>query len=140
MPEPGPTRCRFGGIGRAADIWNPASRPVSLSAVSIAVLLGLGTTLAHAANWYTLNGTKGECERASRTDFPTPDDFSDYLHQQNRYRSKQVTRDFTGRTQVVSITDIDNRQTVFFIDEAACQQALRRAGDRRRFGDPGQVR
>lgn len=140
MPEPGRTRFRFGGTGRAGGARAPGASPGSLSAVAIAVLFGLCTTPAHAAHWYTLNGAKGECERASRTDFPTPDDFSDYLQQQNRYRSKQVTRDFTGRAQVVSITDIDNRQKVFFIDETACQQALRRAGDKRRIGDLGQVR
>lgn len=82
---------------------------------------------ADAALWYTINAAKHECERASRTDFPTPDDFSDYLQQRDRYRSKKVTRDFTGRPEIVTFTDIDNHEMVFFVDEDACQRALRRA-------------
>jgi hypothetical protein len=108
----------------------------SLGALLIAVCFA---SPVEAAQWYTING-KSECERASRTDYPTPDDFLDYLQQRDRYRSKKVTRDFTGRAQTVTFTDIDNHETVFFADEDTCQRALRRMRGGQRFGDLGEMR
>jgi hypothetical protein len=100
-------------------------------AKTIAVLLMVvwWATPAGAAQWYTVNAAKNECERASRTDYPTPEDFADYLQKRDRYRNKKVTRDFTGRAQVVTLTDIDNHETAFFVDEETCQRALRRTRD-----------
>ncbi len=108
-----------------------------LPSTALAILFGLCVTPANAAQWYTVNSTKGECERASRTDYPTPDDFVDYLQKQNQYRSRQVSRDFTGRAEVVTVTDINNRQMIFYVDDEACQQALRR---QLRIGGHGQAR
>jgi hypothetical protein len=97
-----------------------------LPGAAFAVLLGLCAAPANSAQWYKVNDKKGECERASRTDYPGPDDYMDYLQKQNQYRSKEVHRDFTGRAQVVTVTDTSNHQMIFYVDEDSCQQALRR--------------
>lgn len=97
-----------------------------LPAAAFVVLVGLWATPANSAQWYRVNDKKGECERASRTDQPSPDDYMDYLQKQNQYRSKEVSRDFTGRAQIVTVTDTSNHQMTFYVDEDSCQQALRR--------------
>jgi hypothetical protein len=54
-----------------------------------------------------------------------------------QYRSRDVTRDFAGRIQVVTVTDTGNRQKTFYADDDACQQALRhqqRVGGSRQVG------
>ena len=101
-------------------------RPWALTSLVAVVLFGLCTTSADGAQWYTVNGTKGECERASRTDYPSPDDYMDYLQKQNQYRSREVSRDFAGRPQVVTVTDTKSRQMMYYADEDSCQLALRR--------------
>ena len=112
-------------------------RAIALAAVLLVVLLA---PPAGAAEWYTVNAVKHECERANRTDFPTPDDFADFLRQQNRYRNKKVVRDFTGRAQIVTFTDIDNHEMEFFVDQDTCQRTLRRTRNSERFGDLGLMR
>ncbi len=106
-------------------------------AAAFAILLGLCTMPANGAQWYTINGTKGECERAGRTDYPSPDDYIEYLQKQNRYRSREVSRDFAERPRAVTVTDTSSHQMTFYADDDACQQALRR---QLRVGGPRQVR
>ncbi len=121
--------------GSNANATAPRMRILQLAAFSI--LLGLCTTPAESAQWYTINGTRGECERASRTDYPSPDDYMEYLQKQNRYRSREVSRDFTGRPQLVTVTDSSNHRMTFYADDDSCQQALRR---QQRVGGSRQVR
>jgi hypothetical protein len=97
-----------------------------LPSTAFAVLLGVCAPSANCAQWYRINDKKGECERASRTEYPSPDDYMDYLQKQNQYRSKEVSRDFTGRAQIVTVTDSGNHQMTFYVDEDSCQLALRR--------------
>lgn len=104
---------------------------------ALAILAGVSTYPAKAAQWYTVNDKKGECEYAGRTDYPSPDDYMDYLQKQNRYRSREVSRDFTGRPQVVTVVDTSNHPMTFYVDNDACQQALRR---QQRVGGSRQVK
>ena len=104
---------------------------------AFAVLVGVSTYPAKGAQWYTVDDKKGECERASRTDYPSPDDYTDYLQKQNRYRSRNVSRDFTGRPQVVTVIDTNNHQMTFYVDDDTCQQAMRR---QQRVGGSRQVK
>jgi hypothetical protein len=104
---------------------------------TLAILAGASTYPAKAAQWYTVDDKRGECERASRTDYPSPDDYMEYLQQQKRYRSREVTRDFTGRPQIVTVVDINNHQMAFYVDDESCQQALRR---QQRVGGSRQVK
>jgi hypothetical protein len=105
---------------RSVNVSTP--RRWGLTSVVSVVLLGLCTAPADSAQWYTINGTKGECERASRTDYPSPDDYMDDLQKQNQYRSREVTRDFAGRIQVVTVTDTGNRQMTFYADDDAASR------------------
>ena len=93
---------------------------------TLAILVGVGTCPAKGAQWYMVDDKRGECERASRTDYPSPDDYMEYLQQQKRHRSREVSRDFTGRPQTVTVVDINNHQMTFYEDDESCQQALRR--------------
>jgi hypothetical protein len=114
-----------------------APRGWVLQSAAVAILWGLCTTAADGAQWYTINGTKGECERAARTDYPSPDDYMEFLQKHNRYRSREVSRDFAGRPQVVTVNDTTNRQMIFYADDDSCQQALRR---QQRVGGSRQAR
>jgi hypothetical protein len=114
-----------------------ARRSWVLPSAALAIVLDLCTSPADSAQWYTINERRGECERANRTDYPSPDDYVDYLQKQNQYRSRDVSRDFAGRPEAVTVTDTSNHQMTFYADDDSCQQALRR---QHRVGGSRQVR